>query len=309
MQQPAFIPLPPFTRGALTGLALLLGLAGAASAQVLDPRPLWNFADPAQSEARFREALAGPVSADDRLVLNTQVARSLGLRRQFVRARQMLDGWRAERDAASPQAAAHWHLEWGRSWCSAAHSEAEVDATAKAEARAAFQRATELARGAGADELAVDALHMMAFVDTAPADARQWTGQALALALSSPRPAARRWEASLRNNLGVAWMDEGQPAAALAQFEAALAARRAAAAPAAQVRGAEWMQAWALRHLGRHAEALRIQQRLAEENERDGSPDVEVFDELVLLHGALSQPEAAAKAQARAQTLRDLNSK
>lgn len=309
MQEPALILFPSRACRPLASLALLLSLASAASAQVLDPRPLWNFADPAQSEARFREALAGPVSADDRLVLNTQVARSLGLRLQFAQARQMLDGWRADRDAASPQAAAHWHLEWGRSWCSAAHSAAEMDARAKAEARAAFLRATELARSAGADELAVDALHMMAFVDTAPADARQWTGQALALALSSPRPAARRWEASLRNNLGVAWMDEGQAAAALVQFEAALAARRAAGAPAAQVRGAEWMQAWALRHLGRHAEALRIQQRLAEENEREGSPDIEVFDELALLHTALGQPEAAAQAQARVQKLRGLNSK
>ena len=44
---------------------------------MIDPRPLWDFGDPAGSEARLRAAMAG-ASASDVAVLQTQVARALG---------------------------------------------------------------------------------------------------------------------------------------------------------------------------------------------------------------------------------------
>src|SRR4029434_3845369 len=62
----------------------------------------------------------------------------------------------------------------------AAHLEADAGA-----ALTASTRASHVARDGRLDGLAVDALHMMAFVDTAPADQLRWDREALALALRS----------------------------------------------------------------------------------------------------------------------------
>ena len=55
----------------------------------LDLTALWDFADPAGSEARMRAALAG-AGDEDAAILRTQIARTHGLRRDFVRAREYL---------------------------------------------------------------------------------------------------------------------------------------------------------------------------------------------------------------------------
>ena len=60
--------------------------------------------------------------------------------------------------------------------------------------RAAYQRAFDAAKAGGLDGLAVDALHMMAFVDTAPADQLRWGREALAVILASAQPAASVYE-------------------------------------------------------------------------------------------------------------------
>lgn len=243
-------------------------------------------------------------SADDHMIFQSKVARSMGVQGMFEAARRHLNDKRELRSRASDLGKAHWWLEWGRTWCSATHPAAAMDAAARQQATEAFAQAELLATAAEADDLAVDALHMMAFVETDPANAQRWTEKALARALASSQPAARRWEGSLRNNLGVALMDQGQPAPALVQFEAALAARRAAGAKDDQRRVAEWMVAWALRGLKRHDEALAIQERLARENDADKTPDPEVYDEIALLQQARGQDDAAQQARARAAALR-----
>ena len=55
----------------------------------LDLGALWDFRDPVASEQRLRAALDG-ARGDDTLVLRTQIARSLGLRRDFDGARREL---------------------------------------------------------------------------------------------------------------------------------------------------------------------------------------------------------------------------
>ena len=51
---------------------------------------------------------------------------------------------------------------------------------------------------------------MLAFVETEPATQRQRTEVALAVAQASRQPAAQRWQASLYNNLGMAWHEAGR---------------------------------------------------------------------------------------------------
>ena len=264
-----------------------------------------NFADPKgprmQGRSLKREDHG---SADDHMIFQSKVARSMGLQGMFDAARRHLNDKRELRSRASDLGKAHWWLEWGRTWCSATHPANAMDAAARQQATEAFAKAEQLATAAEADDVAVDALHMMAFVETVPADAQRWTEKALARALASSQPAAQRWEGSLRNNLGVALMDQGQPAQALVQFEAALAARRAAGATDDKRRVAEWMVAWALRGLKRHDEALAIQERLARENDAAKTPDPEVYDEIALLQQARGQADAAQQARARAEALR-----
>ena len=50
---------------------------------------LWDLGKPELSEQRFRDALAS-ASGDDALVLQTQIARSYGMRKDFARAQEIL---------------------------------------------------------------------------------------------------------------------------------------------------------------------------------------------------------------------------
>lgn len=278
--------------------AAALALAFAArGALAMDLSALWDFSNPALSEQRFAEALK-TASGDDALVLRTQIARTHGLRRDFERARALLSEIEPRLAAAGPEPRVRHALEWGRSWISATHAKALRTPAAQAEARASYGRAERLAREAGLDELAVDALHMMGFVDDAPEDQLRWARQALALAQGSPRPAARAWEPSLRNNIGMALKQQGRLYEALDEFTAA-ARLRDAAGPPERARVAHWMVAWTLRAMGRVDEALAIQHWLESANAAAGKPDPYVFEELALLYRARGLDARAEEYEAR----------
>jgi len=170
------------------------------------------------------------------------------------------------------------------------------------EARQAFQRALELAREAGLDALAIDAIHMFAFVDRAPAQQLACAEAALAVCLASTQADAQRWQASIRNNLGHALQQLDRHDEALAQLQQALALREQAGQPAA-IRVARWMVARSLRSLGRVDEALQIQLALEREADAAGQPDPHVFAELETLYLARGEPaQARHYAQRRAAT-------
>jgi tetratricopeptide (TPR) repeat protein len=119
----------------------------------------------------------------------------------------------------------------------------------------------------------------------APAEEQQrLTAEALAVARASSAQAARDWDASLLNNLGMAHADAGDWSAALAAFEDALAARERIG-DAARTRVARWMVGWALRNLGRTEEALAVQTALKAELEAVGEEDPYVDEELRLILG------------------------
>ena len=234
-----------------------------------DPSELWNFDDPAGSERRFRTA-AETAEGTHRLVLLTQVARALGLQERYDEAHVLLD----DLSVADPEVATRSALERGRLLRSAGDQEA---------ARPHFEAAATTAREAGLEALLVDALHMVALA--APADEQQrLTEEALAVARASPDQAARDWDASLLNNLGMVHADAGDWQAALATFEEALAARERIG-DAGRTRVAKWMIGWSLRNLGRTEEALSMQTALKAELEAAGEEDPYVDEELALLKG------------------------
>lgn len=263
----------------------------AFPAMAVDLNSMWNFDDPGQSEQRFRAALA-TATGDDAIVLQTQIARSYGLRGDFATARRILKGLEPQLPGAGAEARARHALELGRTYASATHPPEALTSEAKEGARSAYQHAYEIARDGGLDGLAVDALHMLAFVDTEPPDQLRWGQEALAIALASSQPAARKWEASLRNNIGYALYQLGRYDEALDQFRQAVVLREKGEDVQAK-RSALWMVAWTLRALNRTDEALAIQLRLEREREAAGAPSAYVFEELELLYRAKGDRERA----------------
>jgi tetratricopeptide (TPR) repeat protein len=234
-----------------------------------DPSELWDFDDPAGSELRFRTA-AETAEGTDRLVLLTQVARALGLQERYDEGHAVLDHLAVDH----PEVATRSELERGRLLRSAGEPD---------QARPHFESAAVTAREAGLEALHVDALHMVALV-APPEDQQRLTEEALAVARGSSDEAARNWDASLLNNLGMTHADAGDWPAALAAFEEALSARERIGDDS-RTRVARWMVGWALRNLGRTDEALAVQTALKAELEAAGEQDPYVDEELALLNG------------------------
>ena len=217
---------------------------------------LWDYDDPAASEARFRTAIDAAQAGGDAAAADetrTQLARALGLQGRFEAGHAILDGVDSDHPA-DDRTRVRVRLERGRLQRSSGDVAASV---------APFEGAWELARTLGEDALAVDAAHMLAIVDAPPGEGT-WHARALELADASADPAARRWRASLWNNIGWARFDAGDLDGALAAFETAVAARREQG-EAKETRIAEWCVARCIRALGRPAEALAMQQRLTAE--------------------------------------------
>lgn len=269
----------------------------ATSAMAIDVTPLWDFSKPDESEQRFRAALE-TAEGDDALILQTQIARTHGLRKDFDKARDVLRSIESKVGSAGPEVRVRYALELGRTYASATHSSDSQTPASRDAARAAYQSALDQARAAGLDGLSIDAIHMLAFVDTAPTDQLKWAQEALAVVDSSTQPAAKRWEASIRNNLGYALHQLGRYDEALTQFKAAVAIRERGT-NAEATRAAHWMVAWTLRALGRSDEALDMQLRLERECDAAGQPDPHVFEELEKLYRDKGDIDRARHYQAR----------
>jgi tetratricopeptide (TPR) repeat protein len=254
---------------------------------------LWDFDDPAVSEARFRALLPRARRDEDgayEAELLTQLARAQGLQRRFGDAAATLDD--AERalrpgDARGP---IRLLLERGR----LANTSGETG-----RGRESFLTAWELAGASREDALAVDAAHMLGIVE--PTDeARSWNERAMALARRSPDPRARRWVGSLANNMAWARHDAGDDDGAIELFELARDAWLADGR-AGRARVARWSIARCLRSQGKLDHALAEQEALRVELEALGEADGYVFEELgecllVLGRGDEARPHFARAA-------------
>ena len=286
---PSSADWPQATRGAM---AITLVCCMSAGGVALNVDTLWDFDDPQLSEQRFREALE-VAQGDTALILKTQIARTYSLRQDFAAAREMLSQLAGPLQGAGPEARVYAGLELGRTYASAAHTPDQLTAEDLERARGLYLDAIELATAAKLDALAIDAMHMMAFVDTDPKAQLAWGERALALARDSTDPKAQRWQASLLHNTGYALYQLGRYDAALVLFESA-SALRSQGTDANATHVAHWMVAWTLRALGRTDEALEIQLRLERERAAEGNPDVYVFEELALLYRAKGDAGRAA---------------
>jgi tetratricopeptide (TPR) repeat protein len=250
----------------------------------IDVAALWTYSDPALSEQRFQQALVG-ASSDDAFVLRTQIARTWGLRGDFERARAVLAALEAELPERSAEAKVRYALELGRTYASPVHPPESQTTERRERARILYLQAFETAKAAQLDALAIDALHMMVMVDNDPSDQLAWNYQAIAYLEQSTQADARKWEGSLRNNIGHANRLLGNYDEAIRQFRLSLAAHEREGRPA-NVRIAHWMIARTLPDTGRFDEALAIQLRLEREWAAAGEEDSYVFEELEQLYRA-----------------------
>lgn len=244
---------------------------------------LWDFNDKPESERRFREALKN-ASGEDALEIETQIARTFSLRRDFAIAHAMLDDVQ-KRMSLSPRPAlrVRYLLERGRSFNSA-----NDFATAKP----MFNEAFEIASKNGLDDLAIDAAHMFGFSKDLD-EAFAWTERGMQIALLTEDEKAQRWRAGLANNLGSTERERGNLDAAMKHFQLALEAHQSQGSKPLQVFIAHWQIANTLRLQGKIDEPLAIQQRLEADMLRNNKPDAYVFDELAELHFAKRDSEKA----------------
>ena len=232
-----------------------------------DLATLWNYNQPDQSERDFRALL--PLAQSNpayELELLTQIARSQGLQHHFDEGHATLDQVE-QRMTANSTAQVRYLLERGRLFNSADQPD---------KARALFEQAWEVAQQIGEAGYAVDAAHMLGIVD---APDLTWNLKALELAENSPDERARRWRASLYNNIGWSYHDMSEYDKALSIFGKALRLREEQG-DAELIRIARWAVARTLRSLNRLDEALAIQRENAAQIRRDGGNDGYVEEEL-----------------------------
>lgn len=273
------LALVPAFVGAMMPAAHAVPASLAAFSAGLDAR--WNYEQPAESAVRFRAELANwPAGNPQALIVQTQIARTQGLLRDYAAAHATLDGVEGRLAGMPAHVRVRYLLERGRTINSSGAPERAVPL---------FREALELAGCDGDDFYAIDAAHMLG-IAAPQAERVDWDRQALAMIGRSRDPRAGRWRAPLHNNLGEAYFEAGEYGAALAQYRLALPAYQARG-NAALVRFARWKVARAERSLGLLDDAERTQRRLAAENEALGQTDGYVFEELAEI--ALARGDAA----------------
>ena len=158
---------------------------------------LWNYGDPAGTEAKFR-ALLPQAAAEDvgcRLELLTQIARTQGLQGRFAEAHATLDEVEPELWDDLPVARVRYLLERGRVF----NSSGKPD-----RAMPLFVEAFDRARGIPHWRYAIDAAHMVAIAEPSLDNQVEWNRRGVALVLDHPDQ--RGWLFALYNNLGETYL-------------------------------------------------------------------------------------------------------
>jgi tetratricopeptide (TPR) repeat protein len=237
-----------------------------------DFRPLWDFGNPAESETKFRALLVEVGDGADlgyRLEVETQIARTMGLRKMFEEAHEVLDAVEAALTPETKLARVRYGLERGRAFNSSGHPDRAVPLFA-----AAFDDAV----GIGADGLAIDAAHMMGFVSS-PEEQHRWNLKALEVAEGATDQNVRGWLGTLYHNIAMTYLEQGD-------FDRALSYNmkdyefRLAHADQTTTRIAKWCVANVLRKMDRLDPALRMQVEMEKECAESGEPDGFVCEEI-----------------------------
>lgn len=265
---------------------LIIGMTLSSAAEPYDFDALWDYNNPSQTEAKFRDLLPNDEGSDSiayHAELLTQIARTLGLQQQFDSAHATLDRVLPMLEKAGDRARVRYLLERGRTFRSS-------DQVGKS--TPLFEEAWTLAADGGFDFYAVDAAHMLGMV-VPEEGGREWNLRAIALAEASVDPRARNWLGSLYNNTGWTHFDAKDYDSALDMFTRALNFRKQQEKPR-EILIARWCVAKTLRFLGQTEAALETQLSLLDSWNEIGEPDGYVYEEIGECLLLQSRPQDAA---------------
>jgi tetratricopeptide (TPR) repeat protein len=254
-------------------LFLLLIMPTPAAAEALPAfDKLWDFSNPAKTEAAFRELLPKAKASGNAgylVELMTQIARTQGLQRKFDEAHKTLDVAQGLLTDDLKRARVRYLLERGRVFNSSKEPE---------KAKPLFLEAWEVGTKAGEERLAVDAAHMMGIVES-PEKSLEWNLKAIEYCEKSQNREVAGWLGPLYNNTGWTYYEKGDYPRALDLLKKAQAFYLQRGTPE-QIRVAKYSVGKTLRALGRVDEALKIQQTLKQELDAASQKDGYVDEEL-----------------------------
>lgn len=246
---------------------------------------LWDFHDLEATRSRFTERLAAARSSGDLdavACVLTQIARIDGLQGSTEDAHAKLNEAARLATSQSGEAAVRIALETGRL--------ARDEGNAKEAARL-FQHAIDRAKNLQLNELAVDALHMLAIV-APPERALELANEAQSL-VEAGGEELRGWLGPILNNAGWSLFDSGRYDEAVSCFKRDAALRNTIGATAER-QIADWNAAFTLRAAGKLDEAEQIQHDLESEIGAQGDGVAYVFEELAELADAKGEVDKAA---------------
>lgn len=249
------------------------GKQDAHPAPLPDFDEMWDYSDPAGTEAKFRELLATAKASNDTsyyIQLMTQIARTQGLQRKFDDAHATLDQVKDMIKEKFVVAQVRYLLERGRVINSSGDPK---------KAKPHFLDAYEIASAHNEDYYAIDAIHMLQIVDP-PEQQLKWADLAMELAEKTSDERAKKWLGPLYNNTGWSYFDLKQYDKALELFEKSLQYRETIE-DAKGIFIARWTIARTYREIGRIDEALAMQRTLEKEiEEKELETDGYVFEEI-----------------------------
>ncbi|WP_269531934.1 tetratricopeptide repeat protein [Chitinimonas sp. BJYL2] len=253
-------------------IRVLLAALLCVAAEAADIDKLWDFDLPAESEQRFRTALvAAQREADVALQaeLVTQIARARGLQGDMAAANAALDSLVPRLAELPPAVSVRYMLERGRLY---------QLATDIPKAKRWLRNALSHAQRHQLDYLAIDALQMLGYLETAK-NAVGLQMQALNLALASQDPRAQNWLGVLYQNLGWTYRNQRDYPKALDFFRQAQAwhEQRGGGKPWLIAR---WSVAKVLRESGEPDKALLIQLDVERGWQKLGQTDGHVLEEI-----------------------------
>ncbi len=246
---------------------------------MLNPRPYWNFDDPAASEAVFRELLETTTDEIDRVIVQTQIARALGLQGKLEEGIALIDTI-----PAFDEATVAWRaIELGRLYRSSGNvSSAQLQFIVAMTESDSYAEDGDDHEDPMLEFVHIDAMHMYAL--TLPTEDQIEITKAAIAKASNSNPIAMSWLPSLQNNLGMAYSELGDWQNAYVNFLSALEDAREFSDDG-KVFIARYMVGWALRNLGRTDEALEWMTTLHEDLTAAGRSDEYVNAELAILRG------------------------
>jgi len=246
---------------------------------------LWDYNNPAETEKAFRSVLLCKSEArlEYFLELETQLARTQSLQRNFVLAHEILDKVKDRMKTEMFVVRIRYFLERGRTYNSNNQKE---------EAVKQFKEAFKLSTKYGQEYFAIDAAHMLGIAFVYPENL-EWNEKAVKIAETSEDEKSQKWLGSLYNNMGWMYHSKDEYSSALIYFEKALKYQEEGQA-IEKILIAKWCVGRCLRSLGKIDEALAIQKSLNLERETESlEQSGYVFEELGELLLLMDRKEAS----------------